>query len=327
MAKSPYEILGISESATEAEVKKAFRNLAKIYHTDNQSTGNNEKVKDIIQAYDKIMKIINSKKRDSLSVEDLIERETDKFKSYPNYENLKDTVEQIKNKYKNVIDANKDRKDMLIDAMLERLEDLFKEYKRSRQEMSIDELLQNETLRYELEDDYEQLKESITSLVNNYKKSIEAYMDKKDLLISAMHERIIEMFEEYRRTYQNSTADELINKETLKYELEDDYENIKEFIEQIKEQYKKFIETNPERKVSFVSAMHEKIEYLFKEYQKRLETYNELLSIDLDPRDQELLESIKDSIISNDELLENLYNKYKTPDKSMQDDTPHGPTL
>lgn len=283
MAKSPYEILGISESATEAEVKKAFRNLVKIYHTDNQSTGNNEKVTEIIQAYDKIIKIINSKKRDGLSVEDLIERETDKFKSYPNYENLKDTVEQIKNKYKNAIEASKDRKDMFIDAMLERLEDLFKEYKRSRQEMSIDELLQNETLRYELEDDYEQLKESINSLVNNYKKSIEAHMDKKDLFISAMHERILEMFEEYRRTYQNSSVDELINKETLKYELEDDYENIKEFIEQIKEQYKKFIEANPDRKVSFVSAMHEKIEYLFKEY--------------------------------------------KTPDKSMQDDTPSGPTL
>lgn len=58
--KSPYEILGVRENATEAEVKEAYRELVKKYHPD--SYANNpladlaaEKLKEINEAYDAIM--------------------------------------------------------------------------------------------------------------------------------------------------------------------------------------------------------------------------------------------------------------------------------
>ncbi len=57
----PYKVLGISQSATDDEVKKAYRKLAKKYHPD--SYANNplsdlaaEKMKEINEAYDTIMR-------------------------------------------------------------------------------------------------------------------------------------------------------------------------------------------------------------------------------------------------------------------------------
>lgn len=57
MAKNPYDILGVSKDADEAEVKAAFRKLAKKYHPD-LNPGNKEasdKFKDINAANDLLM--------------------------------------------------------------------------------------------------------------------------------------------------------------------------------------------------------------------------------------------------------------------------------
>ena len=58
---NPYEVLGISPSATDEEVKKAYRELSRKYHPD--SYANNplaelaeEKFKEVQQAYEQIMK-------------------------------------------------------------------------------------------------------------------------------------------------------------------------------------------------------------------------------------------------------------------------------
>ena len=57
---NPYEILGVSENASEEEIKAAYKNLARKYHPDNYSDNPlsdlaEEKMKEINEAYDTIM--------------------------------------------------------------------------------------------------------------------------------------------------------------------------------------------------------------------------------------------------------------------------------
>lgn len=59
--KDPYEVLGVSRSASDAEIKSAYRNLAKKYHPDHFAGDENarelaeEKMKELNEAYDTIM--------------------------------------------------------------------------------------------------------------------------------------------------------------------------------------------------------------------------------------------------------------------------------
>ena len=47
-----YEVLGVSKNAIDAEIKSAFRKLAKQYHPDiNKEAGSEEKFKEIQEAY------------------------------------------------------------------------------------------------------------------------------------------------------------------------------------------------------------------------------------------------------------------------------------
>ena len=62
--KDPYKVLGVSPSATDEEIKDAYRQLVKKYHPDKFADSDlaelaNEKMKEVNSAYDEIQKMRN----------------------------------------------------------------------------------------------------------------------------------------------------------------------------------------------------------------------------------------------------------------------------
>ena len=67
LSKDFYKVLGVSKDATDAEITKAYRKLARKYHPDlNKTKEAEEKFKDISEAYDVLSKKEDRQKYDCL---------------------------------------------------------------------------------------------------------------------------------------------------------------------------------------------------------------------------------------------------------------------
>jgi curved DNA-binding protein len=79
MAQTLYDILGVKESATPDEIKKAYRSLARKYHPD-KNNGDDTKFKEISNAYD----ILSDKKKKEEYDNKLHPKFTHNFSSWTN---------------------------------------------------------------------------------------------------------------------------------------------------------------------------------------------------------------------------------------------------
>ncbi len=76
LSKDFYKVLGVSKDATDDEITKAYRKLARKYHPDlNKTKEAEEKFKDISEAYDVLSNKDNRQKYDAIrqfGVEDIL---------------------------------------------------------------------------------------------------------------------------------------------------------------------------------------------------------------------------------------------------------------
>jgi len=83
-SKSYYSVLGLKESASEGEIKKRYREMAKIYHPDvNPSSDAEEKFEEINEAYNYLISHVNnvdnSTKRPNVKRTSKNNRDTDEW--------------------------------------------------------------------------------------------------------------------------------------------------------------------------------------------------------------------------------------------------------
>jgi chaperone protein DnaJ len=88
--KNLYSILGLSTSATEEEIKKAYKELAKKLHPDRNNGIETEQFKEITEAYD----ILSDKKKKAEYDKEIIGFNSNFEVNFENYDFTKDVFRE-----------------------------------------------------------------------------------------------------------------------------------------------------------------------------------------------------------------------------------------
>ena len=104
-SKDYYKVLGLEKTATEKEIKKAYRRLARKYHPDASNEANKDKFNDISEAYEVLSDPVKRKKYDS--------KDDGSWFNQNNFDHMKDIFDQgyqkAKDKTKEAKDKTKDK--------------------------------------------------------------------------------------------------------------------------------------------------------------------------------------------------------------------------
>ena len=159
MIKDYYNILGVKQTSDNNEIKKRYRELCFIYHPDKNMDINDDKMKDINEAYHILY---DKSERQKYDIKYL-------FREYEYIELSNDDINIILNIYKKITDTNEYKLLKLLYKCLPRV--IFRNKKKqiikSHKRIDILELFHNETINFVISyNDYKEKKLKIIYIIS-----------------------------------------------------------------------------------------------------------------------------------------------------------------